>query len=204
MSDSVDVAFANTRHLPRVLIVQADIFSLPFPPCFDYIFSIGVLHHTGDTRREFSALVERLRAGGAINTWVYGEEGNAWVIHLLNPLRQTITSRLPRGALRVVSAVAAVPLWVIAKGVYRPVGKLRWLPPEQNLFYFDYLYFFSQFRFREQWLIIFDHLAPGIADYVSREAFAQWHEACGLRDVTITARHGNSWRGFGKKALREA
>ncbi|MDO8559758.1 MAG: methyltransferase domain-containing protein [bacterium] len=200
LSDSVDVAFANTRHLPNVLIVQADILSLPFSECFDYIFSIGVLHHTGDTGRAFCALAGHLRAGGAMSTWVYGKEGNGWVIHFLNPLRQNITSRLPRGVLRMLSGVAAVPLYMITKGIYGPVGTRRWMSSLRKiLFYFDYLHFFSQFGFREQWLIIFDHLVPAIADYVPYQVFAQWHAACDLQEVTITSRHGNSWRGFGKK-----
>src|SRR5436190_23275931 len=50
LSDSVDVAFENTRQLPNVLIVQADILALPVQRKIDYAFSVAVLHHTADPR----------------------------------------------------------------------------------------------------------------------------------------------------------
>lgn len=38
---------------------------------FDYIYSIGVLHHTRDTRKAFSVLPALLRKEGRISIWVY-------------------------------------------------------------------------------------------------------------------------------------
>jgi SAM-dependent methyltransferase len=55
-----------------VFIAQADIGQLPFRPgSFDVIFSIGVLHHTPDTRTYFQRLVPLLKPGGVIAIWVY-------------------------------------------------------------------------------------------------------------------------------------
>jgi SAM-dependent methyltransferase len=72
LSTSVEVAFERTRHLPNVLVVQADLFRLPFPEArFDVIFAGGVLHHTGDARRGFATLCRHLRAGGLIGIFVY-------------------------------------------------------------------------------------------------------------------------------------
>ena len=69
--------------------------------------------------------------------------------------------------------------------------------PSTLLFYFDYLNFLSNFGFREQALVVFDHLSPTIAEYISRSEFEQWFEDNNLSDVIITSRTGNSWRGFG-------
>jgi SAM-dependent methyltransferase len=72
LSTSVEVAFERTRHLPNVLVAQADLFRLPFREArFDVIFAGGVLHHTGDARRAFAALCRHLRPGGLIGIFVY-------------------------------------------------------------------------------------------------------------------------------------
>jgi len=68
LSDSVDVAFRSTRASPNVLIVQADLFALPFKPqSFDYAFSVGVLHHTANPRGAFDAVVKRVKPSGGMS-----------------------------------------------------------------------------------------------------------------------------------------
>lgn len=73
LTQAVDAAFANTRELENIAIVQADLFQLPFAPCvFDVIFSIGVLMHTGDAGRAFASLKRHLREGGTMTVHLYG------------------------------------------------------------------------------------------------------------------------------------
>jgi len=75
LSYAVEAAEENFRHLDNVLVAQADIGCLPFKPeSFDVIVSIGVLHHTPDTKKYFNALVPYLRHGGTIAIWVYPAE----------------------------------------------------------------------------------------------------------------------------------
>lgn len=206
LGDSVDVAFENTRALPNVLIVQADLFALPLAPVFDYAFSIGVLHHTPDPRAAFQAVAGMVKPGGAVSAWVYGREGNGWVVHVLDPIRRHVTSRLPHRALLALSYLLTAILWLPLRCVYAPVGRSERLAPLRRfLFYFDYLYFMSRFGFHEQAVgIVFDHLVPTLSHYVRREEFAGWFAARGLEDVTITARAGNSWRGFGRRPAGDA
>jgi len=74
LSQAVEAAFDNVGFEPNVSIVQADIFNLPFKKGrFDIVFSIGVLHHTPDTRRAFLSLVPFLKPGGRISIWVYAK-----------------------------------------------------------------------------------------------------------------------------------
>lgn len=85
LSFAVEASFANFRDRQNVFIAQADIGNLPFAEnSFDCIFSIGVLHHTPDTRKYFSSLVPLLKPGGTIAIWVYPNEGdyvvrNEWI-----------------------------------------------------------------------------------------------------------------------------
>jgi SAM-dependent methyltransferase/uncharacterized protein YbaR (Trm112 family) len=199
LSDSVDVAFRSTRGLSSVLIIQADLFALPLKPQrFDYAFSVGVLHHTANPRGAFDSVVKRIKPSGGISAWVYGRENNGWIIYGLNPIRNHLTSRLPRKVLLALSYLITAPMFAILKSIYQPVGKSKRLSGlKKFLFYFDYLYFLGQFGFHEQAYIVFDHLVPVIAEYIPHDEFDRWFRENGLQDVVITSRAGNSWRGFG-------
>src|SRR5271169_2072831 len=181
LSKSCEAAFENTRKLENVLIVQADIFDMPLRRAFDYVFSVGVLHHTASPRGAFAKVAALMKPGGAMSAWVYGRENNGWIIHGLDPFRSLFTSRLPRPLLLFLAYLITVPLYVVLKLIYRPVGRFRPLSPlKRVLFYFDYLYFLGQFGFHEQASVVFDHLVPTIAEYIPREEFARWFEENGL------------------------
>lgn len=198
LSESVTVAFQHTRDMPNVLIIQADLFCLPLLPVFDYVFSVGVLHHTANPRKAFDAIVALVRPGGGVSAWVYGWENNWWIIHLLNPIRTRITSRLPRPILVAVAYALAVPLFLLARLSRRLAGRTGSANRLYRLlFYADYLTFLGGFGFREQAYIVFDHLIPAIAEYIPREEFERWFLESRLTDIVITSRAGNSWRGFG-------
>lgn len=194
LSSAVDAAFAATRHLENAVIVQADLFNLPFNVCFDYAFSVGVLHHTPDPRAAFAALVRHVRPKGGISAWVYGREGNDWILRFLDPIRRW-TSKLPRPFLLALAYAVAAPIHVMIRVVYQPARHIRVL--RERLFYFDYFMFVSQFGYRELAYIVFDHAVPQLAFYIARDEFVEWFKANALRDVRITSRSGNSWRGFG-------
>jgi SAM-dependent methyltransferase len=195
LSEAVEAAYANTRHLPNAHIVQGDLNRPPVKRAFDYAFSIGVLHHLPDPERGFKALVSKLKPGGAISAWVYGREGNGWIVHVVTPLREHVTSHLPHALLDGLSGLLTVPLYAATKLVYRPtknsgVGKA--LP------YGPYLSYIADFPFREQRSIVFDHLVAPVAFYLRRNEFEDWFKRAGLEGVNIEHHNANSWRGFGR------
>lgn len=56
----------------RVLLVQASVFDMPFcDESFDYVFSLGVLMHTGDTRQAIAQAARVVKDRGQMNIWVY-------------------------------------------------------------------------------------------------------------------------------------
>jgi SAM-dependent methyltransferase len=195
LSEAVDAAYANTRHLPNAHIVQGDLNHPPVKRVFDYAFSIGVLHHLPDPERGFKALVSKLKPGGAISAWVYGREGNGWIVHVVTPLREHVTSHLPHSLLDGLSAVLTVPLFAATKLLYRPTRKNA---IGKALPYGPYLSYISDFPFREQRSIVFDHLVAPVAFYLRRDEFAGWFSRAGLEQVTIEAHNANSWRGFAR------
>jgi len=200
LSDAVDSAYQNTRHLPNAHVVQADLYRLPFAAPFDLAYSIGVLHHLPDPKQGFLSVVSHLRSGSHVAIWVYGKEGNRWIELLVNPIRVHITSRAPKFVTRVISFLIALPLYVALKTIYRPASRRpglawmkRWLP------YVDYLCSISGYSFSENLWNVFDHLVAPTAFYHSRDEVDDWFATAKLEQVQITARNNNSWRGTGMK-----
>lgn len=196
LSQAVEAAFKNVGRLPNVHIVQADLYSLPFKSVFDYAFSIGVLHHTPNPAKSFSCMAKKVKQGGGVSAWVYGREGNDWIIYLLNPIRR-ITSKLPLMITKALAFVVSIFLQLLLVLIYAPAKNRNWL--KNTLPYSDYLCHISEFSFRENYSIVFDHLLPEIAFYIKKEEFEKWFLDAHLENVTITRRNKNSWRGFGIK-----
>lgn len=195
LSHAVDAAFRNVGRLPGVHIIQADIYHLPLKPAFDCAYSIGVLHHTPEPARSFQCMVDKIKTGGSVSAWVYGREGNWWIIYLLNPIRR-ITSFLPVPVTKAIAFVLTVVLYAALLIVYRPFASSRfkkWLP------YGEYLCSISRYSFREIFCIVLDHLIPEIAFYIREGEFRKWFADAHLRDAVITRRYNNSWRGFAWK-----
>ena len=72
LSFAVEASQKNVGSRSNVSVVQADVFRLPFRDAtFDAIFSIGVLHHSRDTREAFLQLPRLLKAGGDLAVWLY-------------------------------------------------------------------------------------------------------------------------------------
>jgi uncharacterized protein YbaR (Trm112 family)/ubiquinone/menaquinone biosynthesis C-methylase UbiE len=200
LGSTVEVAYQNTREFENVSIIQADIYHLPLKPVFDYIYSIGVLHHLPTPSQGFDCLVKLLKPGGRISAWVYGREGNGWIIYGLNPIRKFITSKLPLPITKAIAFCLALILQPLVKLIYKPVNEVNFLKPlRQSLFYNEYLYYISKFSFKENYSIIFDHLLAPTAFYISRDEFAGWFKKNGLQQVQISWHNKNSWRGTGVK-----
>jgi SAM-dependent methyltransferase len=196
LSVAVETAFAATRSLPNVHIVQADIYHLPLARKFDYAFSVGVLHHLPDPRGGFLSLAAKVKSGGHLTAWIYGAENNEWIVRWVNPVREQITSRMDRRVLLHLSKVPATCLYLATKLVYGPLNK-NGSTLAKHLFYNDYLSAIAPFGWREQHTIVFDHLVAPTAFYISRDEFEEWWREIGSSDVTITWHNKNSWRGTG-------
>jgi SAM-dependent methyltransferase len=90
-------------------IFQADVFKLPFAPeSFDYIYSIGVLHHTPDCEQAFKALPKLLKPGGRIAIWLYSSY-NPW--YRMSDVYRKWTRRMAPERLHRLCKVVVPPVW---------------------------------------------------------------------------------------------
>jgi SAM-dependent methyltransferase len=128
---SIDVA---RRNLPlEVLTVQADAELLPFKhSAFDFVMSIGVLHHLPNTERAFLSIIPYARAGGFVHVYLYGVPRQVWQQRLLAliSLIRRVTVRLPHRVLHPL----CYPLAAIAYGTFvLPYRVLRRIPAAHRL-----------------------------------------------------------------------
>ncbi len=135
---------------------------------------------------------------GAIFGWVYGRERNEWLVCFVNPVREGLSSRMPRRLLYRLSFFIAVAFQLVLNLLYRPAHRLPALALlRDKLPYSAYMGWLSNFGLRHTHHVVFDHLVAPTAFYIRREEFAGWFEQASLQNVTITWRNQNSWRGLG-------
>jgi ubiquinone/menaquinone biosynthesis C-methylase UbiE len=101
----------NTESV-NVRAVQADLHNPPFAlESFDFIYSIGVLHHLPDPEVAFRNLLRFLKPGGEVQIYLYWKPEQRPIKALLLSgvagARQ-LTTRLPHGAVHLLAYPAAV------------------------------------------------------------------------------------------------
>ena len=116
LSYAVDSAFANMGLNKNINIIQADIFDLPLKiESFDFIYSIGVLHHTPCTKDAFMRLPGLLKTNGEIAIWVYADEPfHVKVFNRVSGLYRFFTTKMPLRMLYRFCHIA-VPLYYLYK-----------------------------------------------------------------------------------------
>ncbi len=188
-SAAYDVLCANVRrHGARVRPLRCCGDELPATGDLDMVFSIGVLHHIPEPEPVVRAAHRALRPGGRLAVWLYGREGNALYLAVVQPLR-ALTRRLPHRVLAAVSWLLDVPLVAyIALCRYAPLP-LRGYMREVM----------ARLEPAHRRLTIYDQLNPAHAKYYSRREAEQLLLGAGFTDLRVHHRHGYSWALIGTK-----
>ena len=189
LSESVEVAQQIARQRENLHIVQGDLLRPPLKRGFDLVYTLGVLHHLPDGETGFRSLLGCVRPGGRIHIWVYGREGNEWLLRFVDPVRRMLTCRMPLAVLRVLAWLLALPLHAGLVLLYRGAARGSRLP------YAPYLIWLAGFPLRHTHQVVFDHLGAPIAHYYRRQEISGWFDRAGLSEHTLTPRNANSWRG---------
>jgi SAM-dependent methyltransferase len=168
ISGAVDAAFESIGQHPHVHLIQADLFALPLrPEAFDFVYSIGVLHHTPSPARAFASIGRLVRKSGQLAVYVYPAGGLA--ARASDALR-AVTTRLPRSLLYWACA-AAVPLYFVHRLPW--VGRLLRLVLPISL----------HPRWRWRWLDTFDWYSPRFQSRHTYPEVLGWFRADGYTDL---------------------
>src|SRR6266404_9694157 len=111
LSDALVRARAVVKDRPNVHLVQGNILAPPLKSGFaDFIYSVGVLHHTPDTHAAFLKSASLVKPSGQLAVWLYPKEKEpspyADRIHWIqDDVIRPITCRMPPRMLRIVSDI---------------------------------------------------------------------------------------------------
>lgn len=171
LSLAIEAAHRNLHGHDGAHFVQADLWQLPFPPeSFDVIYSLGVLHHTPDTKKSFLNLVRYLKPGGTITITLYSAQ-NRFYVQAAEFWRR-VTPRLPVRLLYALSH-AAIPLYYLYRlpvigsmghGVF-PIS----MHPDP----------------RWRTLDTFDCYSPKYQSYHTHPEVFRWFAEAGLTDIAV-------------------
>jgi SAM-dependent methyltransferase len=181
---SLAQARRNLAAFATVQVMQASAYDLPFVERFDVAFSIGVIHHLEHPELALQQMVQAVKPGGQVLIWVYGREGNRWLVWVLNPLRRALFRRMPIGWVHHLSLYPAALLWLLLKLGLRLNAYFRLL---------------AGFGFGHLRSIVFDQMLPRIAHYWPRQTVRELMEGAGLEDIRLAPVNQMSWSAIGRR-----
>jgi len=178
-------AFRNVQGLSNVDIVQGDIFRPPFRgQAFDFVYSIGVLHHLPDPEQGFRSLLPLVKPGGAILVWVYSKSRRR--TNTLLEATRRCTSRLPFWALKALSFLGAAVDWVCFIGPYKAAVRCGPLRSFAERLMFPRIKLYARYPFRVAYADWFDRLSAPVRYYYDEADLRGWAERAKLRQVRIS------------------
>lgn len=194
-SRAIERAREITRAEPNVRLVQGDILRPPFERgAFDFVYSLGVLHHTVDPEGAFQALRALVRPGGSIFVWVYSKS-RRWTNAFLEMAR-AVTSRLPFPLIRALSWCGAV---VDTVGFIWPYRLLRrFAGASADRFALPRVRVYAKYPFQVCYADWFDRLSAPIRFYYDDRDLRGWAERAGLVNVVISQTGLYGWRLYGE------
>jgi SAM-dependent methyltransferase len=195
-SAAVDQAARNTASLGNVHCIQADLTSLPLRnESFDFVYSLGVLHHIADTEGTLRGLVAKLKKGGRLRVYLYWKrEGiSGWLISVVSAVRQ-VTTRLPFPVLKFLCWVLSVLLFVFVITPYRILGALGIRSIETWP-----LFIYTRYPFQVLYNDQFDRFSAPIEKRYSPDDVRRLLTSVGLTNVSVQPCYG--WVADGTRPL---
>lgn len=188
-SSAADACWDNLAPHPRLDVVQADIYALPFKPgVFDFVYCLGVLQHTPDVKQAFLCLPRQVRPGGQLAVDVYQKLliNVFWPKYWLRPLTKRmngqtlfrLVERLVPILLPISDALAMVP------GIGRT---LRWMVPVAN-HRLDYPQLGRRHIYEWAVLNTYDMFGPAYDSPQDAPTIDAWFREASMRDIRVYRR----------------
>lgn len=181
VSTAVDEAQSRYGHHPNIQFVQGDILHPPFRHgAFDFVYSLGVLHHTECTARAFQQAASLCRSGGHLAVWVYppGYWNDAIRGSVAKALR-LVTGRLSPQRLhtfcRLLHPLGRLQVFLARSRWTKILGSPFFLIPVPR----------DQVRGRVDLGVIYDYYSPRyIWTHTAAEVF-DWYVENGFKEIRI-------------------
>lgn len=184
-SQAVEANFQSNGQRENVLVVQADVYRMPFHPrSFDKVFAFGMLQHTPDPHKAFLTLPQMLKEGGELVIDIYKK---TFFTTILNPKYYVrfITAWMEPEKLYKLTKMWINFMWPICK----IISKLPRIGPSINwrLLVADYSSYGLKEDLLKEWAYLdsFDMLSPRYDYPQTLATVRQWFEEAELTDVVV-------------------
>ncbi len=186
-AESIHVAQRNIQD-KRVDFKKVDSTKMQLNEEFDYVFSLGVIHHIPKADLAVQNIYRSLKPNGQFIMWVYGYENNELYIFFFNNLRKLL-SKLPDFIVEVISYILTFVTYP-----YGFLCKYFKLPLKQY-----FINVFSLFSFKHRMYVVFDQLNPKYSKYYKKNEVLDLLNEAGFEVDEIFHRDNYSWTAIGTK-----
>jgi SAM-dependent methyltransferase len=190
LSDALLRAREIIKERHNVHLIQANILSPPIrTESIDFVYSLGVLHHTPDTHEAFLRSATLVRPGGNLAVWLYPKDPTTgtyaeWVHRIQDDFLRPMTCRMPPQLLRLFSAMLGRLTFVRDRAAarYRATGSrlAYWVAMGTGAVAV------GQHRNPEIAAFLnFDWYSPQYRSYHTEEELAAWYLEAGFQPATL-------------------
>ena len=188
-SESIEIAKENNKESKvNILFEKISGETIKYDQVFDYVLSIGVLHHTPNAEIICRNVYKSLKPKGKFIIWLYGKEGNELYIFIFDNLRK-VTTLLPDIILNFISTILNFFL-----SFYIILCKFFNLPLR------DYIInVLKKCSFEKRKYIIFDQLNPSYSKYYTKSDVEKLLTNSGFINIQLHNRYKYSWTAIAEK-----
>jgi SAM-dependent methyltransferase len=121
LSDSIYVAAKNCSSFTNVVFVKINLnlLSTVLKQPVDYVYSIGVLHHTPNAEESFNSLAKCVKTDGFMSVYLYGK-GNPLLYRVNSFLRNRFFQAWPHKLIYYLVVLIAIPCQVFRIPFFGP------------------------------------------------------------------------------------
>jgi len=184
-----------------VILIKASANDLPLKnESFDFVYSIGVLHHIPDTLKAMQACVEKVKKGGYFFTYLYYDlDGRGIVfrsIYKLSNLFRLGICKLPKAPKRFLCDILAVGLYmpfILSNRFLKSLGVGKKVRCKIPLYGYENKSFYI---IRNDSL---DRFGTPLEQRFTKKQIQDMMESCGLSQITFS-NNIPFWHAVGKKS----
>lgn len=189
--NTTEIALKRNKDKKNVEFIEDDIAEMEIGRQFDIVFSIGVVHHTDNPDKTIHNLKRHTKPGGKLILWVYSEEGNFLLKHIVELIRRLFLKNINRKKLLVFSKIITLTLYVPIFTIY--LMPFRFLP------YYEYFKNFRTLSFYRNTLNVFDKLNAPQVEFISKNRIEMWLPRNEFKERHVSSYKNVSWRASGVK-----
>lgn len=202
--DPSEAVFTASKMLQKdenVRVTQASVDNIPFEDdSFDFVFSLGVLHHLPDTPKAINACVKKVKSGGHFLVYLYYALDNRGFFYkllfqMVNLVRR-ITSSLPMVLRRLICDLITIFIYLPLSLLSR---FLRVLGLPEKLVSKLPLSYYSRATFNIMRNDAYDRFGTPLEKRFSKLEIKNMLEAAGLTEIVFSDRVPY-WHAVGRKA----